>query len=181
MSNYLPTTVPGESRVRASRLVIDSPLGGVPSFMAVEEELINMADGSQKTVDKGNLHTSFDDLREAITYKDPDTGTIRSIEVLEMAAILEGYYVDKAKERDAAILAEAEKARLAEEAQAAAESQAILDAKAAADAAAYESTQTAPDPTATTVDSTQTTTGSTDTTVDSNQTATGSATTSTAV
>ena len=58
--NYKSTQVGGESWIRSSRLIIDNPLGGLPSMMFVEEEVSPKSGGRNSFEPVSNINVVFD-------------------------------------------------------------------------------------------------------------------------
>jgi len=57
--NYKESTISGTQYQRAVRIQIDNPLGGAPSIMFCEEEVLVMGDKSIKNL-CANLNVAFD-------------------------------------------------------------------------------------------------------------------------
>lgn len=63
MPDYKETQITGKSWQRAVRVVIENPLGGTPSILFVEEEVINTGSGTI-TRPVANLSAAFDEANQ---------------------------------------------------------------------------------------------------------------------
>lgn len=103
-TEYQHTHVTGESWLRAKRIVIDNPLGELPSAKFVEERIVNIAGGDQFRRDAGVLEAPAtpDAMEEVIPLVNPATGELtgESVTYGQAQAVLHSAYLHFADLRD---------------------------------------------------------------------------------
>lgn len=101
MPNYKETTLVSTKYQRACRIIIENPLGKVPSVNFIEEEVTIHDDGTKSHKLVGSLNMVFDS-NEIIEIIDPVSNEPigKSFPVTIAQAIIYGLYWKKVKERD---------------------------------------------------------------------------------
>jgi len=100
--NYKQTTVSGDSWVRATRVVIENQLDGIPSINFVEEQVVNIGAEQIKRL-VSNVCTSMTDQTATFPLVNPATGlaTGTTASYGEIYVLLHSLYLDLAAKRDA--------------------------------------------------------------------------------
>ena len=103
-SEYQYTAVTGGSWLRAKRVVVENPLGGVPVAKFVEERVVNIAGGDQFQRDVGTLEVPVtpESLQTEIPLVDPTTNEPvgKAITYAEAQAMIHSIYLHFADLRD---------------------------------------------------------------------------------
>jgi len=106
VSDYQQSLITGSKWKRATRIVLENPLNGIPSALFVEEEVINLDDTDPPiTRLSGNVSASFTDPSIEIPLRDPSTWELtgQSTTYGALYAIVASAYWKLALERDAAM------------------------------------------------------------------------------
>lgn len=105
MSNYKQTSVVGESWVRASRVLIENPLGAPSVIRFVEDTVLNLQDGSNVTTAASSVvmeSLKDDNKTESFNLLNPATGEVTGTSTYEeVYAMLHSLYMHLANKRDA--------------------------------------------------------------------------------
>lgn len=108
MQNYQETDVVGTAWVRARRVVIENPRGGVPAATFIEERVVNIAGGDEIVQQLGSVVEPFiatgDDANadEQFPVRNPQTGEQTGTMTYAQAhAVLHSLYYHVAGKRDA--------------------------------------------------------------------------------
>lgn len=104
---YKQTEVSGETWVRASRIVIDNPLDQLKTISFVEDTCIQVP-GKVMSEYNGVLQLQVDEsnMQDAFPLINPFTGALAGTTITygEVYAIIYSLYLNKAKERDQAMI-----------------------------------------------------------------------------